>query len=603
MGIALSVLHPLWPLGMLLAFASVAVLAFRYALFWLFALPSIIFFGSLYPLSGCLVFQERDILISGLVVGQLLSRKVCYALPRSFWRIWGPCLACILFSAANAVLHLPAFAWGDQLGVYTSVGNSWMQSMALVWVALLVPPAFNTFASTPAEERQAAWMALTRGVQVSAFLVCLVTLLERGLTVGLLDFSQPLRVTGPFTSMHIGGQHIDAYWGLTIPFVFQFSSKRLWSSVCLWGLQLLCAFAIFATMSRALIAYAGLSVCLLGSLRWWVQRPKRVLGHTGGLGLVMGFSMVLVAGIALWKVGDAVRLRFATTAEAFETRWNHWSFILHKTTGDLTSTCFGHGLGSYPYVYRQWRQSSERPIGWEQTPAGPVVRLVAGEQIFLEQIVDGSRPRPWTVRVDLEHNDSPAGIAMVISHKSLLHSYDQVTTAKEDQDLQMGVLIPELPNEILEESAAGPASRRWCPTTFALHATGVAGCVALIQGVTLLDAHGAEILRNGQWKYGTQSWFFTCDEHLVWRSKNSCLHLLVETGLVGLLSFIWLYLAVFWRSIRQAWQTRSWPCWVLSFSLLGFWQMGLWGTLLDVPSLLIFLALVLAAAHGLSIDR
>ncbi len=36
---------------------------------------------------------------------------------------------------------------------------------------------------------------------------------------GAFDFTRQFRVSGPVFSMHIGGQHIDCYWSLALPFL------------------------------------------------------------------------------------------------------------------------------------------------------------------------------------------------------------------------------------------------------------------------------------------------------------------------------------------------------------------------------------------------
>src|SRR4029078_1082884 len=77
--------------------------------------------------------------------------------------------------------------------------------------------------------------------------------------------------------MHTGGQHIDAYWAIALPFVFLPLSRRKWLDVPARGcLLVLSCYAIAATMSRGIIVLAEIVNIILGSLSavlFWKRRP------------------------------------------------------------------------------------------------------------------------------------------------------------------------------------------------------------------------------------------------------------------------------------------------------------------------------------------
>jgi hypothetical protein len=61
-----------------------------------------------------------------------------------------------------------------------------------------------------------------------------------------------------------------------------------------------------------------------------------------------------------------------------------------------------------------------------------------------------------------------------------------------------------------------------------------------LRDVKLVDTSGQEALANGDFSHGVERWFFTDDDHLVWRMKNQYAMMLFEGGMLGLLSFLML---------------------------------------------------------------
>jgi hypothetical protein len=64
------------------------------------------------------------------------------------------------------------------------------------------------------------------------------------------------------------------------------------------------------------------------------------------------------------------------------------------------------------------------------------------------------------------------------------------------------------------------------------------GTTIEIGHIRMLDPQGRDILVNGDFSRGTERWYFTDDEHRVWRILNQYLMSLFETGLLGLGSLI-----------------------------------------------------------------
>jgi len=56
--------------------------------------------------------------------------------------------------------------------------------------------------------------------------------------------------------------------------------------------------------------------------------------------------------------------------------------------------------------------------------------------------------------------------------------------------------------------------------------------------IRLLDPQGHEILVNGDFSRGIERWYFTDDQHLIWRIKNQYLMSWFEVGVLGLVSLV-----------------------------------------------------------------
>jgi O-antigen ligase len=54
----------------------------------------------------------------------------------------------------------------------------------------------------------------------------------------------------------------------------------------------------------------------------------------------------------------------------------------------------------------------------------------------------------------------------------------------------------------------------------------------------MFDPQGHDILANGDFSRGTERWYFTDDQHMIWRIKNQYLMSWFEGGALGLAAFV-----------------------------------------------------------------
>jgi hypothetical protein len=112
----------------------------------------------------------------------------------------------------------------------------------------------------------------------------------------------------------------------------------------------------------------------------------------------------------------------------------------------------------------------------------------------------------------------------------------------------------------------------------------VPGTTIEIGHIRMLDPRGQDILVNGDFSKGTQRWYFTDDQHLIWRIKNQYLMSLFEGGVLGLASFILLAAIAVAGAVRAMARGDRMAAPVAA-SLVAFLGSGVFDYLLEAPRL------------------
>ena len=121
---------------------------------------------------------------------------------------------------------------------------------------------------------------------------------------------------------------------------------------------------------------------------------------------------------------------------------------------------------------------------------------------------------------------------------------------------------------------------------------GAAKSVVDIDNVCLMDSTGKNLIGNGGFSSGMDQWFFATDNHLPWHVKNLWVHLVVEQGVLGVLSVGGLLILSFGKLARRTLSGDLFAAAVLS-GLVGLLVVGIVDSIIDVPRhalLLYFLA-------------
>ena len=134
------------------------------------------------------------------------------------------------------------------------------------------------------------------------------------------------------------------------------------------------------------------------------------------------------------------------------------------------------------------------------------------------------------------------------------------------------------------------------------------GAVIDIDNIRLVDRAGHNHVANGDFSAGTNRWFFSGDNHLIWRIHNQFLAILFEQGWFGLLAFLFAVAVAMGRLLRRS-ASGDQRAPILLAALAGFLTIGMTENLLEAPRLgflfylLLFAGLLLVAREKAVDDR
>lgn len=292
--------------------------------------------------------------------------------------------------------------------------------------------------------------------------------------------------------------------------------------------------------------------------------------------------------------------RFGNSRSDLDGRIRHWTQVLAVMDRDLETQAFGMGLGKFPVTYRWRNPLGELPASMSylddidnrylrffapQYPAG------YGEVLRLLQHVPLRANTDYLLTLDVRRQDARSRLNIAICERLLLYPGNCVPAPlgalQNGSDWQHHALR-------LASGSLGAAS--WlarAPTQIEISFGAGEGFVD-IDNISLHEAiSGAEVIRNGTFSNGNDSWFFSSDRHhLPWHAKNLALNVYFELGWFGVFAFFSLLLHAITHLLAQT-GIRATACLA---SLVGFQAVGLFDSLLDVPRLALLFYLVLLAA-------
>jgi hypothetical protein len=321
--------------------------------------------------------------------------------------------------------------------------------------------------------------------------------------------------------------------------------------------------------------------------------------------LAGGFvAFVGVAGIMLPAIaGSSMTSRLSRSEADLGIRQRHWEAALDTAMRSARTLAFGMGVGSYPSYYLTL------DLGDEGLASGLV--LHEGETSFMRQ---GMGDFSVGQRVRLEPDRT-----YVLSGRLRSDGNRRLSVKFCPRNV---LLFDRYTPQCVADYLPAPTPE-WQPFTFrfnsgALNRFGPLDLPATLvfyngrnrggglvdyTGLTLRPAEaGADapnLVANGDFSKGIDRWFMVSDfNHLPWHTKNIFLNMLFEQGLFGLLAFTALLGLGLGRGAAAALGGSAAGA-VLAATLAGLAVVGLFGTMVDNPTVALAIYHTLFAAADL----
>lgn len=580
---------PRWPIVLGAGFVLYLAVLWRYPQAWLLVIPASLPLLDLAPWTGQFFFDEFDFLML-ITLAALLWRPspkpVLGFSPGMKMLFFALCLS-VLISGAIGLLPwqpLDANAFSNYLSHYNSV----RVAKGFLWGIAL----YSMLRSS--EDLTQAIRLFSTGMVLGLAGVSIAALHEYWLFSGA---SAPdYRVTATFSSMHIGGGHIEAYLAFALPFAWTllWQEKRHWIKALALGVFLLAIYALITTVARGgIVALAvALAVLALGVYRTLRTREMPLtLPYTASAALVAGVVLV-IAGLS---TAPFLQQRFTQTEVDAQTRFTHWAQVLGLLQNNWGERLFGAGLGTFPgrYFYANF-DSALGNYRYQTEGNNRYLSLNSGGILYMAQSVAVTPGMPYTLELDVRSNDQTKQLDTPICEKKLFNSH-----------LCQWLSVPVAAgngwqHQSITFSSGQVGQGAWWarrPVQLSLFNPQDKGVVD-VDNIRLLDRSGANLISNGDFAQGGDYWLFKSGNHLPWHTKNMWIHLAFEQGLIGLAIFCILIITAVWRLMRGSWSGDPLATvWLAGIS--GLLTIGFVDSLLDAPRLamLLVLALLFGASH------
>ena len=566
-----------WPLALILIAYAAAL--FRWPVLWLLIVPATLPAIDMAPWTGWLFVGESDLFIL-VTIAVLLLRcppaRTDLALGKfAFAAILLSCLVYAL-SAAVGLWLVPAAPTANP---YLSAWDGLRISKGFVEALALFP-----FLARDIRRRTNALVWLGAGMIGGLTLVAAAAIAERAAFVGLLDFVTDYRIVATFSAMHLGGGLIGAYVAMAIPFLLLcLAAPRL--LVVPGGLVAIASvYVLIVTFART--AYAAAVIATMTSCLGWAVAAYRVaLRRSTALAPAAIAAVFALAVVGFTFGAGFMHYRIERAAVDLAGRETNWAdgWEVHKP--GLATAVFGMGLGTYPRIFRAHAVAQPVPSNFlvSHDAAGQWLVIAAGAPgFYFGQKVAATRAGDYTIEFAFRSPYPDGAVTVIMCEKLLLYS-DHCGSAsfaasaagkwtEERGILHMGQLAsPRL----------GGLLRR--PLELSFH-IGRQGGVAEIGSVRLYNPEGQQIIYNGDFAQGLARWYFTDDDHTVWRMKDQFLMLLFEQGGLGIASYVLMITAALlglWQEIRSGNKAAA----PIAGAIVAYFCAGLFDYLLEAPRL------------------
>ena len=563
--------------------AGYAVLLWFRPDWWLIALPAAIGAVDLARWSGRFYVEEFDLFAVTTLAVLVARRPPSLADLPPLVGLRGMLLALLTLSYLIG-LNLP-----DLLAVppdvnafnsYFSAYNGLRVSKGFFWALLLLPFLRQALRERPAD----AFRSLAVGLAIGLAATSVWAVAERLPFVGLFDFDTVIRVTGSFSSMHIGGGHLGAFLVLALPFLAAPLAVRM--PALAWPLALgvlaLAGYVLLTTFQRA--AYAAFAVGFLVLVAGLSLAARRGVGRSGRVVVALALALPVCGGLA-WAglSGGFIEARFATVGYDLQVRTANWRGGLDMRSAGVGTSLFGEGLGTFPVIYLLRNTDGIVPGGFAvlEENNDRFLRLTSGITQYFEQRVTPDESGDHELVMDAR---SPTGgrFALLWCRKSLHYSFTCERAVFELPPDDWTTVRWQTPPPARVGGSAF-ANLVGSPSTLALLGLDQNAAVD-VDDIRLMTPGGANLIENGDFERNTDYWFFADDNHSSWRIFNQLLMMLFERGWFGVAVFTAAVAVAAIRLLRAIGRGDGTAA-ILLAGLSGFLALGITESPLEAPRL------------------
>ena len=497
--------------------------------------------------------------------------------------VWRPAFALLAlsFAISTATGAMP-WTWPDpnSFASYYSVYNALRIAKGVLWAGLFVGLLGRLDRSGHDTSR-----ALASGLALGLAFVVGFVVWERLAFVGLFDFADEYRVSGPFSAMHRGGAFVECYIAVAMPFLaLRVVESRRWF-VRAAGTVLLVAtsYAMVVTFSRG--GYAAFGAALVVFFVLAIARG----GATPRLAALLVTAMLAVAAVGL--LSPFAQQRLAQWGRDLATRQAHWRDALDMRDRGLLTAAFGMGVGRFPETHF-WR--SREPVQaasyrLQDDADTRFLRLGGGTgRLYIDQIVSGDLAPSLVLTLRLRANQPAATFELSVCEKWLLTSRTcAAATVRAGDTAGVWTRVKTRFNLAALVQARTPWAR---PVTLSLY-TPAHGTVVDVTDIALATSQGHELLSNGNFRHGLDHWFFSTDADPPWHIHSLPVAVLFDQGWFGVVAWSTLLIMALCWGARQAWRGDRHAAAGFA-ALVAFLVVGSLNTLIDDPRFLFLLLLL-----------
>lgn len=300
---------------------------------------------------------------------------------------------------------------------------------------------------------------------------------------------------------------------------------------------------------------------------------------------------IAVSGVgALFLGGAYMGDRFSTSERDFANRISHWAMAL-STLQSPSDFIFGKGVGRFPssFHFGGPRENVAGSYGINVEGGNEILSLVSanhsmseGDILRVSQRLSMSETGGFEVEFK-GRSSMPVRVHLEVCEKHLLY----------EAACQFGSVIVQPGetgwNRYRAKLVGAPLNNElFGSLRFKVFSMGLVTHSAKvdIDDIVIYAAGGASSLANGDFSDNMAQWFMTSDrDHMPWHAKSLPVNLLVDQGIVGLGIFMVLTVLALGKMVVVSFQANSGIAPYAVAGAVGFWVVGLFDSLLDVPRL------------------